>query len=247
MTTRRRRAAGSQGPGVHGRRPRPSRRPSAPNCASAWSSAASRSQWRRPTRRTRSSMRWISRWSRTSGGRPTSPPSDSPAAISACWTSWAIRPTAATTARSAWPARWPMIRPPRPGAACRKPTVLVARLTCDCIQQVFSQWAENLQARSSSRWRRRPGRSRCREWFRHSRNRWEEVYGETRIELLAQRDARPDRAAGTQDRTSLRDGAPRSADGAHQRAGNAIWPKPPSSSAVRVPARCRSSTRCRTR
>ena len=32
-----------------------------------------------------------------------------------------------------------------PWGGLPKPTVLVARLTCDCIQQVFSQWAETLQ------------------------------------------------------------------------------------------------------
>ncbi len=31
-----------------------------------------------------------------------------------------------------------------PWGGLPKPTVLVARLTCDCIQQVFSQWAEVL-------------------------------------------------------------------------------------------------------
>ncbi len=32
-----------------------------------------------------------------------------------------------------------------PWGGLPKPTVLVARLTCDCIQQVFSQWAEVLE------------------------------------------------------------------------------------------------------
>ena len=52
--------------------------------------------------------------------------------------------TAAAIARWGLPARWRMTRPPRPGAACRTPAALVARLTCDCIQHVFGRWAEAL-------------------------------------------------------------------------------------------------------
>ncbi|HMB71960.1 MAG TPA: 2-hydroxyacyl-CoA dehydratase family protein [Gammaproteobacteria bacterium] len=64
------------------------------------------------------------------------------------------------------------------------PTVLVARLTCDCIQQVFSIWAKALQtdffAMEAPAWSRT-----LPQWFRHSRDRWEEVYQIERIELLA--------------------------------------------------------------
>ncbi len=72
-----------------------------------------------------------------------------------------------------------------PWGGLPRPTVLVARLTCDCIQQVFSQWAENLQtdffAMEAPAWPQS-----LPEWYRHSRNRWSEVYGERRIELLTQ-------------------------------------------------------------
>lgn len=71
-----------------------------------------------------------------------------------------------------------------PWGGLPKPTVLVARLTCDCIQQVFSAWANALQTEffplEAPAWTRTmPG------WFRHSRNRWDEVYDAGRIELLA--------------------------------------------------------------
>jgi benzoyl-CoA reductase/2-hydroxyglutaryl-CoA dehydratase subunit BcrC/BadD/HgdB len=64
------------------------------------------------------------------------------------------------------------------------PTALVARLTCDCIQQVFSAWAEALETEffpmEAPAWT-----ETLPEWFRHSRDRWEEVYGIGRIELLS--------------------------------------------------------------
>jgi benzoyl-CoA reductase subunit B len=64
------------------------------------------------------------------------------------------------------------------------PTVMVARLTCDCIQQVFAQWADALGTdffpMEAPAWEQTlPG------WFRHSRNRWEEIYGAGRIALMA--------------------------------------------------------------
>jgi len=71
-----------------------------------------------------------------------------------------------------------------PWGGLPKPTVLVARLTCDCIQQVFSQWAEVLGteffAMEAPAWPQS-----LPEWFRHSRDRWEEVYGHRRIDLHA--------------------------------------------------------------
>jgi benzoyl-CoA reductase subunit B len=71
-----------------------------------------------------------------------------------------------------------------PWGGLPKPTLLVARLTCDCIQQVFSQWAEVLQTEffplEAPAWQRS-----LPEWFRHSRDRWEEVYQPERIALLA--------------------------------------------------------------
>ena len=70
-----------------------------------------------------------------------------------------------------------------PWGGLPKPTVLVARLTCDCIQQVFSQWANVLGsdffAMEAPAWPRS-----LPQWYRHSRDRWWEVYGEDRIGLL---------------------------------------------------------------
>ena len=71
-----------------------------------------------------------------------------------------------------------------PWGGLPKPVVLVARLTCDCIQQVFAQWARVLEseffAMEAPAWTQT-----LPEWFRHSRDRWEEVYQADRIELLA--------------------------------------------------------------
>ena len=71
-----------------------------------------------------------------------------------------------------------------PWGGLPKPVVLVARLTCDCIQQVFAQWAKVLNsdffAMEAPAWTQT-----LPEWFRHSRDRWEEVYQADRIELLA--------------------------------------------------------------
>jgi benzoyl-CoA reductase subunit B len=71
-----------------------------------------------------------------------------------------------------------------PWGGLPKPTVLVARLTCDCIQQVFSQWAEVLQTdffpMEAPAWRQS-----LPDWYRHSRDRWEEVYQPDRIALLS--------------------------------------------------------------
>lgn len=70
-----------------------------------------------------------------------------------------------------------------PWGGLPKPTVLVARLTCDCIQQVFSAWAEALGSEffpmEAPAWVRT-----IPEWFRHSRERWDEVYDRERIALL---------------------------------------------------------------
>jgi benzoyl-CoA reductase subunit B len=72
-----------------------------------------------------------------------------------------------------------------PWGGLPKPTVLVARLTCDCIQQVFAQWAHVLDSdffpMEAPAWPRS-----LPEWYRHSRDRWEEVYGADRISLLTQ-------------------------------------------------------------
>jgi benzoyl-CoA reductase subunit B len=71
-----------------------------------------------------------------------------------------------------------------PWGGLPQPTVLVARLTCDCIQQVFSQWADALQTdffpMEAPAWQDSKA-----PWFKHSRQDWEQVYQADRIELLA--------------------------------------------------------------
>jgi benzoyl-CoA reductase subunit B len=71
-----------------------------------------------------------------------------------------------------------------PWGGLPKPTVLVARLTCDCIAQVFGEWARVLDtdffAMEAPAWTRT-----LPQWYRHSRDRWEEVYEAGRIDLLA--------------------------------------------------------------
>lgn len=71
-----------------------------------------------------------------------------------------------------------------PWGGLPRPIVLVARLTCDCIQQVFSTWAEALGSvffpLEAPGWV-----STVPEWYRHSRTRWDDVYDASRIDLLA--------------------------------------------------------------
>ena len=71
-----------------------------------------------------------------------------------------------------------------PWGGLPKPTVLVARLTCDCIQHVFTQWAAKLQtdffAMEAPAWEHKMP-----DWFAHSQRDWEERL-----------PARPHRAAG---------------------------------------------------
>ena len=65
------------------------------------------------------------------------------------------------------------------------PAALVARLTCDCIQHVFSRWAEALGTDffplEAPAWTHQDAR-----WFEKSNDRWEEVFQPERIELLVQ-------------------------------------------------------------
>ncbi|MGV3591937.1 MAG: 2-hydroxyacyl-CoA dehydratase, partial [Gammaproteobacteria bacterium] len=60
---------------------------------------------------------------------------------------------------------------------------LVARLTCDCIQQVFTQWADALGteffAMEAPAWTHKEP-----DWFKHSNNEWERVYDMDRIVLM---------------------------------------------------------------
>jgi benzoyl-CoA reductase subunit B len=70
------------------------------------------------------------------------------------------------------------------GRAAEADTVLVARLTCDCIQQVFAAWADALGSEffpmEAPAWARR-----CQSGIGIRATRWEEVYDPDRIELLA--------------------------------------------------------------
>jgi benzoyl-CoA reductase/2-hydroxyglutaryl-CoA dehydratase subunit BcrC/BadD/HgdB len=63
------------------------------------------------------------------------------------------------------------------------PTVMVARLTCDCIQHVFQQWAEATGSiffpMEAPAWEHKD-----RQWFRHSNTEWEQVFEPRRIEML---------------------------------------------------------------
>ena len=61
---------------------------------------------------------------------------------------------------------------------------MVARLTCECVEHVFSQWAEALGADffplEAPAWQeKRP------HWFRLAKI-WEEIYGPQRIALLVE-------------------------------------------------------------
>jgi benzoyl-CoA reductase subunit B len=70
-----------------------------------------------------------------------------------------------------------------PWGGLPKPTVLVARLTCECISHVFSQWASALGTDffplEAPAWTHKDP-----QWFLKSNVDWEEVYEPKRIELL---------------------------------------------------------------
>ncbi len=72
-----------------------------------------------------------------------------------------------------------------PWGGLPKPTVLLARLTCDCIQQVFGQWAGALGtdffAMEAPAWTEKHV-----DWFEHSNSDWERVYQPDRIALLVE-------------------------------------------------------------
>ena len=65
------------------------------------------------------------------------------------------------------------------------PTVLVARLTCDCVQQVFTQWARALGTDffpfEAPAWEHKQA-----DWFLHANDRWEEVFQPDRILLMVE-------------------------------------------------------------
>ncbi|WP_129793817.1 2-hydroxyacyl-CoA dehydratase subunit D [Sphingosinicella sp. CPCC 101087] len=70
-----------------------------------------------------------------------------------------------------------------PWGGLPRPTVLVARLTCDCIQHVFAQWADALGTvffpMEAPAWTDKDP-----AWFDKSRQCWEQVYQPERIDLL---------------------------------------------------------------
>ncbi len=67
-----------------------------------------------------------------------------------------------------------------PWGGLPQPTVLVARLTCDCIQHVFGQWAQKLDSEffpmEAPAWEAKDPR-----WFAHAKSDWERVYQPDRI------------------------------------------------------------------
>ncbi len=70
-----------------------------------------------------------------------------------------------------------------PWGGLPQPVALVARLTCDCIQHVFSQWATALKTdffpMEAPAWTHKDA-----AWFEKSREQWEEVFESGRIDLL---------------------------------------------------------------
>jgi len=70
-----------------------------------------------------------------------------------------------------------------PWGGLPRPTVLVARLTCDCIQRVFSLWADALGSRfyplEAPGWEHKDIK-----WFEHNREDWEDVYTTRRLDLM---------------------------------------------------------------
>jgi len=70
-----------------------------------------------------------------------------------------------------------------PWGGLPKPTVLVARLTCDCVQQVFAQWATALGTdffpMEAPAWE-----YKAPDWFQRSTTDWQTVYGPERIALM---------------------------------------------------------------
>jgi benzoyl-CoA reductase subunit B len=69
-----------------------------------------------------------------------------------------------------------------PWGGLPRPTVITARLTCDCIQRVFGDWAKALDTRffafEAPGWTHKDPR-----WFEHSQTDWNEVYEPKRIDL----------------------------------------------------------------
>jgi benzoyl-CoA reductase/2-hydroxyglutaryl-CoA dehydratase subunit BcrC/BadD/HgdB len=69
-----------------------------------------------------------------------------------------------------------------PWGGLPRPTVITARLTCDCIQRVFEHWAETLGTQFYVF--EAPGFDhKDPAWFEHTAERWSEVYEDHRIDL----------------------------------------------------------------
>lgn len=72
-----------------------------------------------------------------------------------------------------------------PWGGLPRPTVLVARLTCDCVQHVFTQWAAALGteffAFEAPAWQQKRA-----DWFAHAQTDWEAVFERGRIELMVE-------------------------------------------------------------
>jgi benzoyl-CoA reductase/2-hydroxyglutaryl-CoA dehydratase subunit BcrC/BadD/HgdB len=72
-----------------------------------------------------------------------------------------------------------------PWGGLPKPTVLVARMTCDCIQQVFSLWAKALDAPFYAL--EAPGwTQQVPNWWELTANDWETVYQSDRLDLMVE-------------------------------------------------------------
>jgi len=72
-----------------------------------------------------------------------------------------------------------------PWGGLPKPAVLVARLTCDCIQHVFAQWADAFGTEffplEAPAWEHKDA-----AWFNKSNEQWEKVFQSDRITLLVE-------------------------------------------------------------
>ena len=72
-----------------------------------------------------------------------------------------------------------------PWGGLPRPTVITARLTCDCIQRVFHQWAGALGTTfypfEAPGWSHQDP-----DWFKRSAIDWNEIYGSERIDLMVE-------------------------------------------------------------
>ena len=133
--------------------------------------------------------------------------------------------TAAATARWVSRARSTMIRRRRRGADLPKPTVLVARLTCECIRHVFGQWAEALGSEffplEAPGWTHKDP-----DWFTQSNARVGRALRTAPHRIAGSGDARAHRAARGAHRSPLRRGQVRRADARRSTSRKATSPRP---------------------